>query len=96
MKSYRALPPDLDARVILCVPPGEEADASMLGCTWDRARNSWWIDRDSIADTPYVYRWMDGHDPMKAAAHCEYLRLERHNRKTMKSRTRRAKQRRYH
>ena len=96
MKSYRSLPPDLSARAYLAVPLNEAADARMLGCTWDNARHSWWVDRDSIAGTPYVWRWMDDTDPMRDAARKAYNRLEKQNGKKIKSRNRRAGKRAYH
>ena len=95
MKFYRSLPPDLSARAYLTVPFDESADARMLGCSWDRARHSWWINRAAIADTPYVWRWMDESDPLRHAAKETHGRLERQNDKKLKSRTQRARQRRY-
>ena len=96
MKSYRNLPPDMSARAYLTVPLSETADARMLGCTWDKARLSWWVDRDSITGTPYVWRWMGDSDPMRDAARKAYARLERQNGKKMKSRKRRARTRGFH
>lgn len=79
MKSYTELPPDSSARVYLTVPIHESDDARMLGCKWDHKRNSWWVDRNSIA--PYVWHWMDDAEPLKAEVRAKYRALERVNRR---------------
>jgi len=96
MKSHHMPPPDLSARAYLTVPLNEAADARMLGCSWDNARHSWWIDRDSVAGTSYVRRWMECTDPMRKAARTAHLHLERQNAKEVNSRNRRGRKRGQH
>ena len=78
-----------EARVHHNIPLDESPDARLLGCTWDRVAQSWWVDKDAVAGMPYVWRWMSEDDPMRKAARRAYLHLERQNKQALKSRCRR-------
>lgn len=68
MKPYRMPLPDLSARARLTVPLDDYPAARLLGCSWDNARQSWWVDRTSTAGTAYVGQGMEFGDPMRKAA----------------------------
>lgn len=77
-----------EARVMLTIPLDESSDARLLGCVWDKNRQTWWIPRDSVEATPYVHHWMAEKDPLRKATRRAYLNLERQNKRTLKFRDR--------